>query len=103
NDTTAKASLISNKSTSSIVLPAFATAFGIAIAGVVVNQSGDCSASAYPITLAKGFKPNSSTFSLLINTNAAAPSLIFEEFTAVTVPSLINAGLTAPTLEASNL
>ena len=60
--------------------------------GEVVNHSGACSASANPFIFAKGFKPNSSAFSLLIKTKAAAPSFMVLALAAVTVPSLINTG-----------
>ncbi len=43
--------------------------------------------------IAIGLIPNSSAFSLLIKTKAAAPSFIVLAFAAVTVPSLLNAGL----------
>ena len=44
--------------------------------------------------------PNSSAFSRLIRTNAAAPSLIPEAFPAVTVPSFLNAGFNFANLSA---
>ena len=70
-------------------------AFGIAKDGAVVKWAGSWAASPQPLILAIGFNPNSSTFSLEANTRAAAPSLIVEEFGAVTVPSVTKAGLTA--------
>ena len=93
-DTTAKASLISKKSISSWVLPASFKAFGIAKDGAVVKWAGSWAASPQPIILAIGFKPKASTFSFEANTIAAAPSLIVDEFGAVTVPSVTKAGLT---------
>ena len=71
---------------------AFLSAFGNAIEGATVNNSGSIAASAYPFIVAKGFSPNSSALSLLINTSAAAPSLIVEALAAVTVPSFVKAG-----------
>ena len=86
--TVENASFNSKKWISFNVNPAFATAFGTAIEGAVVNHSGACSASAYPLIIAIGFKPNCSAFCLLIKTRAAAPSFIVEELAAVAVPSL---------------
>ena len=77
--------------------PARSNALGKAFAGAVVNHSGSCAASAYPLIVAKGVKPSSLAFSSLINMTAAAPSLIVEALAAVTVPSLENAGLSAGT------
>mgnify|MGYP000094175321 CR=1 FL=1 len=62
-------------------------AMGNALAGVVVNHSGLCSASAKPVIFASGVKPNSLHFSPLTNTKAAPPSLMVEALAAVTVPS----------------
>ena len=85
--TVENASFNSKKLISANVNPAFATAFGTAIEGAVVNHSGACSASAYPFNIAIGFNPNCSAFSLLMRTSAAAPSFMVEEFAAVAVPS----------------
>jgi hypothetical protein len=51
--------------------------------------------------IARGLIPNSSAFSLLINTNAEAPSFNVDAFAAVTVPSFLKTGFKAGIL--SNL
>ena len=73
-------------------MPAALIAFGMAMEGVVVNHIGSCAASAKPRIFAIGFIPSSCAFSLLINTTAAAPSLMVEAFAAVTVPSFVKTG-----------
>ena len=60
--------------------------------GAVVNHSGACATLAYATMRAIGFQPFAFAFSSDVTTRAAAPSLIFEEFAAVTVPSFWNAG-----------
>lgn len=77
--------------------PAAAMAFGIALPGVVVNHSGVCCASAKAKILAKGLMPIASARSLLINTTAEAPSLIFDALAAVMV-LFSNAGANDGTL-----
>ena len=55
-------------------IAALESAFGKASEGASVNHSGSFAASAYPFMVARGFSPNSSAFSLLMSTTAAAPS-----------------------------
>ncbi len=84
-------------------IPAFERALGSALAGATVNHSGSKAASAYPLMVASGLRPRDFAFSALIRTNAAAPSLIEEAFAAVTVPSLVKAGLNAGILSINTL
>ena len=93
NGTTEKASFISKKSTSSVVIFANFNALGAAFVGAVVNHCGACAVSAKDKILAIGFKSYFLTASALARTNAEAPSLIVEALAAVTVPSLENAAL----------
>ena len=57
-----------------------------------MNQPGSCACVEWPITVARGVSPRLSAVERRIITSAAAPSEIEEEFAAVTVPSLRNAG-----------
>src|ERR1700683_4115003 len=91
--TTAKASLISYRSTALAFQPAFSSARLIAPAGAVVNHSGAWEKLAYATTRASGVAPAVRAADALISTRAAAPSAIEDELAAVTVPSLANAGL----------
>ena len=67
--------------------------FLIDFAGAIVNNSGDVAESSYPIICAIEFIFNSIAFYSLIKINMEAPSLIGEEFAAVTEPFCTNAGL----------
>mmetsp|Transcript_5808 Transcript_5808/g.17490 ORF Transcript_5808/g.17490 Transcript_5808/m.17490 type:complete len:354 (-) Transcript_5808:229-1290(-) len=93
--TAAKASLISKASTSWREISGnFPISFFTALAGVVGNCTGSCSASAYPRTLAIGCTPSSAPFSSDMRTRAAAPSLMVEALAAVMVPAFLSkAGL----------
>ena len=91
-DCAAKASLASTRSTSSIFMPAFSSAFLVLKAGPTPMMDGSSPAEAPTTNLAIGFTPSSFAFSSLITTIAAAPSLMPEAFAAVTVPSALNAG-----------
>ena len=59
---------------------------GIASAGASVKRSGSLAASAHPVTLAKGTRPNWATFLPEARMRQAAPSLNGDELGAVTVP-----------------
>ncbi|GBD91042.1 hypothetical protein BMS3Abin04_01766 [bacterium BMS3Abin04] len=91
-ETTANASLISNKSILSVVIPAFFKTFEIESAGANGNSIGALAAADWATISTNGIKPNSKAFSSAITSKTAAPSLIFEEFAAVTIPFLSNAG-----------
>src|SRR5579862_3874615 len=90
--TTAKASLISYRSTCPADQPAFSSTRLMAPAGVVVNHSGACAKPAYATTRARGVAPAARAADSLASTSAAAPSEIEEELAAVTVPSLLKEG-----------
>ena len=57
------------------------------------NRSGSTPAVANPANRASGVSPSSRTRRPLMTTTADAPSLICDEFPAVTVPSAWNAAL----------
>ena len=90
--TTAKASLISHRSTSSAFQPAFLSAFSVAPTGAVVNHSGACASVACETMRASGLQPSCLAVDSRISTMAAAPSLMLELDAAVMVPSFLNAG-----------
>ena len=100
-DTTANASLISHRSTSSFFQPARASTRSIAPAGAVVNHSGACAWPAAATMRASGFQPRAAAASAAASTSAAAPSLIDDALPAVTVPSFWNAGRSAPSFSMS--
>ena len=58
--TQAKASLTSNRSTSSTLQPAFSSALSIAPTGAVVNLAGSCAWAAWATMRATGFRPEAS-------------------------------------------
>ena len=91
--TTAKASLISYRSTSSAFQPVLANRFFSAPTGAVVNQFGSCECWLWATMRASGLTPSFSAVDARISTMAAAPSEIDEELAAVTVPSLLEGGL----------
>src|SRR6267143_5666934 len=91
--TTAKASLISKRSTSCAFHPVRSKSLAIAPTGAVVNQPGSCACVDCPMTMASGARPRRSAVERRIITSAAAPSEIELELAAVTVPSLRKAGL----------
>ena len=82
----AKASLISNKSTSLICQPVFFKAELVAGIGPRPIKDGSTPHVAHEAIFTKGSIFLSSASSLLIKTKAAAPSFNPEEFPAVTVP-----------------
>ncbi len=86
-ETTANASLISHRSTSSFFQPILPSRRSIAPAGAVVNHSGACACPAAPTMRASGFQPRAAATSAAASTSAAAPSLIDEALPAVIVPS----------------
>jgi hypothetical protein len=90
--TAAKASLISNRSTSLAFQPVFLNSFCIAPIGAVVNRFGSCAWVAWPTMRAIGVRPSSLAVDSRIMTSAAAPSLIDDDEAAVTVPSFLKAG-----------
>src|SRR5690606_26963678 len=90
--TTEKASLTSNRSTSSAFQPTLSSRLRIALTGAVVNHSGSWENVAWPTILAIGSSPSLAALSALVSTVAAAPSEMLEELAAVTVPSLRKAG-----------
>ncbi|CUJ15414.1 Uncharacterised protein [Achromobacter ruhlandii] len=91
--TTANASLISYRSTSSAFQPVLANRFFKAPTGAVVNQFGSCECWLCATMRASGLTPSFSAVEARISTMAAAPSEIDDELAAVTVPSFLNAGL----------
>jgi hypothetical protein len=94
--TTAKASFTSNRSIWESGTSAFSSAFFAANAGAVVNHSGSWAWEAKETIRPSGFAPVSCATASVARRSAAAPSLIFEEFAAVTVPSFWNAGFREP-------
>ena len=73
-------------------MPVLAITFLVAATGPIPMISGATPARAPATHVAIGLTPSSFAFSSLITTIAAAPSLIPEEFAAVTIPSFLNAG-----------
>mmetsp|Transcript_15030 Transcript_15030/g.28600 ORF Transcript_15030/g.28600 Transcript_15030/m.28600 type:complete len:223 (+) Transcript_15030:372-1040(+) len=102
-DTTEKASLISQKSTSVTDTPARSRAIGMALEGAVVNLRGSCAASAKPLMVASGVNPFFSANAREATISAAAPSFKEDALAAVTVPSFLNAGRREGTLSALSL
>ena len=90
--TTEKASLISQRATSSLLIPARCSACGTASDGAMGKSIGAHAASAVATTRASGASFRACTASPLASTSALAPSLIELAFAAVTVPSLSKAG-----------
>jgi hypothetical protein len=90
--TTAKASLISQRSTLSTLQPFFASSFFMAPTGAVVNRPGSWAKVLWPTRVATGLAPSFAAVEARIMTSAAAPSEIDEELAGVTVPSLRKAG-----------
>ena len=88
----AKASFNSIKSISFNVNPAWDKAFGIAFTGPIPMILGSTPAEAKLTKRAIGSRFNSLTISSLITKTKAAPSLIWEEFPAVTEPSAAKTG-----------
>ena len=89
----AKASFDSTKSKSLIVQPAFFMARLEDGIGPEPIKEGSTPQLAHETILANGCRPYFSACSLVITKTAAAPSLIPEEFPAVTVPLFLKAGL----------
>jgi hypothetical protein len=92
-DTTAKASLSSQRSMSFVASPARASVFWMASAGAMVNSAGARAAPPQATSRASTGRPSFLARSALIRTSAAAPSLMDEAFAAVTVPSFLKTGL----------
>ncbi len=81
---------------SSIVrLACFARTFSVAGIGPVNIVTGSTPASAKLWKRALGVRPSSSAFSELMISTAEAPSVIWLLLAAVTLPSSLNAGLSA--------
>ena len=91
--TTAKASLISHRSTSMTCQPSFFSSLFTAPTGAVENHSGAWAKVAWPRMRAIGAAPRSWAVDSRLSTSAAAPSLIDELDAAVMVPSFLKAGL----------
>src|SRR5882724_3752686 len=89
----AKASLISRRSRSFGVQPAFLRHSFDAGIGPIPMMLGSTPADEYALMRASGRSPNSFAFDALIIITAAAPSLMPDALPAVTVPLLSNAGL----------
>ena len=85
-----------------MVKPVFLSNLSHAFAGAIAKSIGAKAASSYPIILASGLRPLSFAASSLIKTNAAAPSFNFDEFAAVIVPDLANAGFNPANLSGRN-
>ena len=90
--TTAKASLISHRSTSSTDQPAFFSAFCMAGTGAVVNRPGSWAWAEWLTMRATIGRPSALATLSRVMTTAAAPSEIEAEDAAVIVPSLAKAG-----------
>ena len=91
----ANASLISTRSTSSMVMPARASACRDASTGPRPMISGDSAVTPVETIRASGVTPSSRAFASLMMTTAAAPSLSGQQLPAVTRPSGRNTGLSA--------
>ena len=87
----AKASLISNRSTSATCQPSLVSNPSMAPIGAMVNSLGSRAKLCTPKMRAVGVNPCCSTASLLANTNAEAPSEIELALAAVMVPSFLKA------------
>ena len=93
---TENASLISKRSTSASFQPTFAATRRTASTGVIITSFGARPLVAWPTMRTSGAMPSARAFSSDITTSAAAPSLTPGAFPAVTVPSFLNAGFSAP-------
>ena len=89
----ANASLISTRSTSSIDMPARASACFDASTGPRPMISGERPDTPVETTRASGVMPSSAAFVSDMTTSAAAPSLSGQQLPAVTRPSGRNTGL----------
>merc|ERR1739848_610342 len=89
----AKASLISNRSMSSVVRPAIFTASGMATAGPMPLMEGSTPTALKLLKVPKMGKPLLLASFLFIKREAAAPSEIWDAFPAVVLPSGSKAGL----------
>ena len=87
-----KASLISKRSTSSMVIPSFFKHLGMAQIGATRIYFRSIPYDAWAPMVAIISQPNSSALSLDMTTTAAAPSLMMDAFPAVPFPSFLNAG-----------
>ena len=77
-------------------MPSLSQAFLVALAGCICRvESGPATMPCAPIS-ASHARPSSSALALLITTTAQAPSEICDAEPAVMVPSLANAGRSAP-------
>ena len=83
------------RSTSEIVVPLRASSVRVAGIGPVSMITGSTPTVVASKTRARGARPSSSAFSRAMSSTAAAPSEICDELPAVTVPSSLNAGLSA--------
>src|SRR3990167_5161615 len=90
--TMAKASLISNRSTSALSQPAFFSRLLIAPMGAMVNSLGSWLWVAWATILAKGLRPRRAASAAVIMITALAPSEIELALAAVMLPSLRKAG-----------
>ena len=87
----AKASFNSTRSISSTLTPVRARSFWTAGTGPIPITRGSTPATALPTKAPSASTPRSRARSSLAITSAAAPSLIPDEFPAVTVPPARNA------------
>ncbi len=90
--TTAKASLISNRSTSSTPQSSFFISLSMAPTGAMVNSLGCREWVLWPSIRAMGVAPSRSAAAWLERISAEAPSEMELELAAVMVPSLAKAG-----------
>ena len=88
NTTEANASLISVMSMSPIESPERSKILRVAGIGAVSMNRGSSPAREKLTNRARGVRPNAAAFSSLMINNAAAPSVICDEFPAVTFPPL---------------
>lgn len=65
---------------------------GIATAGPIPIMVGSTPSTEYPTNLAKIGSPNLMAWLLLASKTTAAPSVTYDEFPAVVVPSFLKAG-----------
>ena len=87
-----KASLISKRSMSALVMPSFSKHLGTAQMGATSTYFMSMPYEAWAPMVAMMVQPSASALSRLITTTAAAPSLMIEALPAVVTPPCLKAG-----------
>ena len=86
----ANASFSSISSMSFIIMPAIFSTLWVAYSGLMPIRDGSKPAKATALIMPSGRKPSARARSALMITAAAAPSVIGDEFPAVTVPERLS-------------